>query len=75
MPVGGTNVIGTHRSPKGNLQALFVGSRKRGRAASSQLGHYLEPGRDQPKLVRIVRGCVDPVLLSVKYKRVKTVEN
>ena len=31
MPVGGTNVIGTHGSPKGNLQALFVGSRKRGR--------------------------------------------
>ena len=40
-------------------------------AASSQLGHYLEPGWEQPKLVRIVRVCVDPVLLSVKYKRVK----
>ena len=42
-------------------------------AESSRLGRYLEPGREQHKLVRTVRVCVDPVILGVKYKRIKTV--
>ena len=70
-PVSGTDVIGTHQ------RAIFGHSSGAAEnvagAESSRLGRYLEPGQEQHKLVRTVRVCVDPVLLSVKYKRIKTV--